>query len=415
MPDASLRARCFRSLPAVIAAVFFLFPGSCRAQPPPTPDADRFNQPGDPLSLSGDERELKIMVMRWSARTGRSAPLLDAGLTYVCRNIAWQLSRLGPDQMSVFNNARVQEEMIRFGVSDSAIRTQMATSGRLEDLDQMLSADILKELADGRYTHFGVGVIKTALPRGYYIMLLFSRRPVALDPFPKRAGEGERVDLSGRLLQGLRDPKVYIGLPSGEVREIEIHADQNGSFHTGIIFDKGSGIYRVEVFGESSLGPEIVALMPVEVGDFQKPAAAAAMPEAETPEEARAWLLEQINRERQQAGAPPLKLHGALSRVAQGHVEEMRRRKMAVHRSEVTGMVGDRATAAGIAWRKIGENVALNQSVLAAHASLMESPAHRANVLDPEFRYLGVGIAFDDDGHGHRLSYLVENYLTLQE
>jgi hypothetical protein len=84
-----------------------------------------------------------------------------------------------------------------------------------------------------------------------------------------------------------------------------------------------------------------------------------------------------------------------------------------VHRSEVTGLVGDRATApASLAQNR--RKCRAQSSVLAAHASLMESPAI-APTLGPGIPLPRRRIAFDDDGHGHRLSYLVENYLTLQE
>jgi hypothetical protein len=83
-------------------------------------------------------------------------------------------------------------------------------------------------------------------------MLLFShagRSPWTLSP---SGPAKENASIFGPPAARLAGPEGLHGLPSGEVREIEIHADQNGSFHTGIIFDKGSGIYRVEVFGESS-------------------------------------------------------------------------------------------------------------------------------------------------------------------
>lgn len=40
----------------------------------------------------------------------------------------------------------------------------------------------------------------------------------------------------------------------------------------------------------------------------------------------------------------------------------------------------------------VGENVAYNTTVTAVHRSLMNSPGHRANILNPKWRGVGVGI-----------------------
>jgi uncharacterized protein YkwD len=43
-------------------------------------------------------------------------------------------------------------------------------------------------------------------------------------------------------------------------------------------------------------------------------------------------------------------------------------------------------------WSRIGENIAFNSTVRRAHRALMASPGHRANILDPRMRRVGVGI-----------------------
>ena len=39
-----------------------------------------------------------------------------------------------------------------------------------------------------------------------------------------------------------------------------------------------------------------------------------------------------------------------------------------------------------------GENVDLNHSIAGAHDALMHSPPHRANILDPDYNVVGVGV-----------------------
>jgi hypothetical protein len=44
-----------------------------------------------------------------------------------------------------------------------------------------------------------------------------------------------------------------------------------------------------------------------------------------------------------------------------------------------------------------GENVDLNQSIAGAHDALMHSPPHRANILDPDYTVIGVGVLRAND------------------
>jgi len=48
--------------------------------------------------------------------------------------------------------------------------------------------------------------------------------------------------------------------------------------------------------------------------------------------------------------------------------------------------------AYGVTYRTAGENIAGNQSVQAAHTALMNSSGHRANILNPNYTHVGIGI-----------------------
>ncbi|NHM26783.1 hypothetical protein G7K71_07270 [Desulfofundulus sp. TPOSR] len=49
--------------------------------------------------------------------------------------------------------------------------------------------------------------------------------------------------------------------------------------------------------------------------------------------------------------------------------------------------------AAGVSYRLMGENIAGNATVERAHYALMQSQGHRANILNPNFTRVGVGVA----------------------
>ena len=412
-PSHSMKAKFARRIMLIFALGFF-FLGACLAPPPPLEDAQYFNSPAREVTLNEDEADLAQLVQQWARGAGREAPLLDAGLTLVCRDFVWRLHEKGAPAVDNFNNAEMQNELTRAGIADSAIRTQMAVASAMSALQKELKPSLEKELSEARYTHYGLGAFRSWLPPRVFVALIFSRRPVALDPFPKRVPLNDRQILSGTLLEGLKEPRVFISPPSGVVHDLLFQVDANGRFRSSVFFGDGPGVYRLEVSAEGSAGPEIVALMPILAGDTETPQVAAPEPDAADENDARRQVWSRINEERAAAGLKPVSEYIKLEAVAQAHAEEMRKLNYVAHRSPNTGMASDRADAAGILWRKISENVALNQTALSAHASLMESPAHRTNVIDPDVTHIGIGVAFSDDGHGHRQVYLVENFAALR-
>ena len=59
----------------------------------------------------------------------------------------------------------------------------------------------------------------------------------------------------------------------------------------------------------------------------------------------------------------------------------------------------DRMRAGGVNFRAAGENLALAPTVQVAHDGLMNSPGHRANILNGRYRRIGIGVA-DGGMHG---------------
>lgn len=113
-----------------------------------------------------------------------------------------------------------------------------------------------------------------------------------------------------------------------------------------------------------------------------------------TPDpDAERQLFDLVNRERTSRGLSVLTLDPRLVPVARAHCEEMFRLKYFGHISPVTGSPFDRLKSAGITnYIRAGENLAYAQSVTIAHQGLMNSEAHRENILRPEYTKLGVGV-----------------------
>lgn len=102
-------------------------------------------------------------------------------------------------------------------------------------------------------------------------------------------------------------------------------------------------------------------------------------------------VLELVNAERAKAGLAPVRYHGALDNAAEKHASHMSKVGRMAHDGIGDGDPGERIRAEG--WRRgWGENVATGQtSAEQVVREWMNSPTHRRNILDPNFRSMGVG------------------------
>ena len=103
-------------------------------------------------------------------------------------------------------------------------------------------------------------------------------------------------------------------------------------------------------------------------------------------------MLELVNKERAKEGLPALKADPELSRVARAHSRDMFARGYFAHENPDGKSPFDRMRAAHVTFRNAGENLALAQTLEIAHVNLMNSPGHRANIMNPAFGRLGIGV-----------------------
>ncbi len=118
-------------------------------------------------------------------------------------------------------------------------------------------------------------------------------------------------------------------------------------------------------------------------------------------------LLRLLNASRAEEKLPPLKANEVLTRVARAHSANMLKQgKMAHVLDDKTP--AQRTLAAGYDYKSVGENVAFSEdardSVKPAdiHKGWMNSKPHRANILAPRFKEVGIGIA---RGPGGKIYY----------
>ncbi|MFF3327391.1 CAP domain-containing protein [Streptomyces sp. NPDC002889] len=109
---------------------------------------------------------------------------------------------------------------------------------------------------------------------------------------------------------------------------------------------------------------------------------------------ATARVLQLVNSERSKAGCSPVTLNAKLSKAALDHSKDMSSHTNMSHTGSDGSNPGDRITRAGYSWSTYGENVAYGyttpESVM---AGWMDSPGHKANILNCEFKEIGIGLA----------------------
>ncbi|MCX7593286.1 MAG: CAP domain-containing protein [Fischerella sp.] len=103
-------------------------------------------------------------------------------------------------------------------------------------------------------------------------------------------------------------------------------------------------------------------------------------------------VLELTNQERAKAGLQPLKGNAELDYAADKYAEEMSERGILSHTGPDGSLPWDRAKAVGYEAQTMGENIAAGQETPEQVVQAwMNSPGHRANILNPDFTELGVG------------------------
>jgi uncharacterized membrane protein required for colicin V production len=119
-------------------------------------------------------------------------------------------------------------------------------------------------------------------------------------------------------------------------------------------------------------------------------------------------MLELVNEERAKSGIGPLQADTALRTVARAHSRDMFERGYFSHYTPEGKDPFARMKAAHIGFLTAGENLALAQTLSIAHTGLMHSPGHRANILNPAFHRVGIGI-IEGGVHGLMISQEFRN------
>jgi uncharacterized protein YkwD len=107
---------------------------------------------------------------------------------------------------------------------------------------------------------------------------------------------------------------------------------------------------------------------------------------------AESELLASVNRTRKAQGLPALKSSDALAIAARKHAAVMAQHGTAEHGYSGEPGMAARATQAGAKFSWLAENVCQGARVEDIEEEFLNSPKHRANMLDSDMDSIGVGV-----------------------
>lgn len=103
-------------------------------------------------------------------------------------------------------------------------------------------------------------------------------------------------------------------------------------------------------------------------------------------------MVNLVNQARTEQGVKPLSVNSQLVTLARRKSQDMVDKNYFSHTSPTYGSPFDMMKNAGVKYSTAGENIAGAATTESAHQNLMNSPGHRANILNSSFTQIGIGI-----------------------
>jgi uncharacterized protein YkwD len=283
-----------------------------------------------------------------------------------------------------------------------------------------LRAQLPRVLRSGSYRRLGVAA--QTVDDKTNVVVALQESFVEMAPIPRALPAGGGAELKGRIRAPYGKPEVLVTAPDGKVTPLFVAARADVVKFTASLHCLAVGRHQVEITGDDKYGPAVLANFPVDCGlpaptELVPGARAEPRADGEVKDAAQveAELEKLVNADRARAGLAALTIDARLTQVARAHSEDMVKHHFVGHVSPSTGSAADRLRAASIAAQLVLENVARAYSPGEVERGLMESPGHRANLLNNEVTHLGVGVVLGDGQAGVREIFATQLFVRAPE
>lgn len=224
------------------------------------------------------------------------------------------------------------------------------------------------------------GVIDNSKPGDYYRLRLNQRSSLNVTLSGLKADANlTLVDENGKA--------VRQSTRRGRSNEVIAKTVEAGTYYVQVSRHQGSTRYQLKIGVTDKRPPVSIAPESTPAGSIEEQVTAL------------------VNEQRRQAGLRPLRLNPQLSAAALAHSQDMALNDFFSHTGSNGSSVSNRIAATGYRYSTIGENIAAGFAIPATVVQgWMNSPEHRANILNPAVQEMGVGLYLLDNDTG-RLNY----------
>ncbi|MBC7792243.1 MAG: CAP domain-containing protein [Clostridia bacterium] len=385
-------------------AVVFEPSGRASAQYNPAHYPPRDATQTSPTALTN---ALVSMVQKHAANLELPRPVLDERLSTIADDMARLSSSGHPPPYRAIEFA-----LARYGVVEPSPQLVILRTRQTETLEHIvgeLEKQIDAALKSMPPRRVGAGTMDTA-DGSLIVVLVLQQSFIQMDPVAREIAKGASVRLRGHLLEPFEDPELFVTRSDGSTFKKAVSGKRARTF-SGIVDCPGKGRQQVEVIGNGPRGPQVLANFPVWCDDDAPASVRIEVPSLGSMDVAdvEQVIFERVNAERREFRLPAVVWDERSARMARGHSDDMLQHDFVGHVSKTTGGPSDRARAAGVASPLLLENVAFAHSAEEAHAGLMNSPGHRANILNAEVTHVGIGIVTaESTGDGSPELYVTE-------
>jgi len=280
------------------------------------------------------------------------------------------------------------------GIADAQVLPFAVIGKSLSELEIALKAFEEQQALPRAYTHRGVAYRKSKDGMRFALVGLFSRRLIDIPSLPTKVAVNrrQRIRVLPSTIQAFSDDQIYayVSNPSGSVTKLKLQRDwKTGEAEFELPFRDGPGRYVFETLINGPRGPEVTALWRFDVGDMPK--RTREPPEKMKLPDTRETINALLRRARIQSKLKQFRSNEVLDTTALAHATRVCEQRIAAH--ILPGGVSPSARVRRHGYTgAVTENVAMAQTVARAHENLMESPSHRANIIDARFTEVGIGL-----------------------
>lgn len=307
------------------------------------------------------------------------------------------------------NGKKLETSLIRFctdqaEVYDAALVPLLGEAAATTDFLASLVPYFRDEAQKRGLTHYGAATITDGQKRILAMFATLRRGTLQVSVDCKT----KRMKVSGTIEPGHKRARAFLTDTQGLVGPLDLAVDKNSFTADAPVFVAGR--YQLEILADAKDGPHVIANRAVYA--CVPKASAPPPPQAKSSAAPTDRLLALINEARKQAGVAPLALDAAVAKVAQSYAAVLKAEGTLAHSSKNGQTLADRLKSAGVAYNRAAENLSAAPTADDAHHSLMSSPGHRKNIVDPELTHVGIGVLDNPLSNGEPNLLFVIDFVT---